>query len=110
MPLIKSSASTHYTTLVAITLLLSEIMPSCSYYKEKKLVYITIIVPSNRQSFFYIKCIKLNIYLSYNIKLVSKHYAYIVAVILSLSKIMPIYSCCTEKKLVYIIITALFNY
>jgi hypothetical protein len=41
--------------------------------------------------------------------LVSKHYAYIVAVILSLSKIMPIYSCCAKKKLVYIIIIALFS-
>ena len=38
--------------------------------------------------------------------LVSKHYAYTVAVILSLSEIMPSYSYSKEKKLVYIIITA----
>ena len=42
--------------------------------------------------------------------LVSKHLAYyfkLVAVILLLSKIMPTYSRCTEKGLVYIIIIAL---
>ena len=38
--------------------------------------------------------------------LVSKHYTYIVAVILSLSKIMPTYSYCVLKRLVYIIIIA----
>ena len=38
--------------------------------------------------------------------LVSKHYTYIVAVILSLSKIMPTYSYCVLKGLVYIIIIA----
>ena len=38
-----------------------------------------------------------------------KHRAYIVVVILLLSKIMPSYSHYTEKKLVYIIITALFS-
>ena len=38
--------------------------------------------------------------------LVSKHRACIIAVILSLSEIMPMYSCCTKKKLVYIIIAA----
>ena len=52
-------------------LLLSEIMPSCSHYKEKKLVYIIIAAPLSRQSFSYVKYIKLNIHLSYNIKLVS---------------------------------------
>ena len=79
MPLIKSSASTYYTTLVAITLLLSEIMPSCSYYKEKKLVYIIIAAPFNCQTFSYIKCIKLNMHLSYNIRLVSNtKYLYLI--------------------------------
>ena len=40
---------------------------------------------------------------------VSKHCAYIVAVILFLGEIMPFCSCCEEKKLVYIIIAALFG-
>ena len=38
--------------------------------------------------------------------LASKHCAYIIAVILLLSEIMPIYSCCIKKKLVYVIIIA----
>ena len=38
--------------------------------------------------------------------LVSKCCVYIVTLILLLGVIMPIYSCYTEKKLVYIIITA----
>ena len=41
--------------------------------------------------------------------LASKCYTYIVAVILLLGKIMPSYSCCKEKKLVYIIIIAPFS-
>jgi hypothetical protein len=45
--------------------------------------------------------------------LVFKHLAYrskLVTIILLFSKIMPSYSCYTEKGLVYIIITALFSY
>ena len=42
--------------------------------------------------------------------LVSKCYTYIVALILLLGVIMPIYSYYTEKKLVCVIITAPFNY
>ena len=38
--------------------------------------------------------------------LASKGCAYIVITILLLGKIMPIYSCCAKKKLVYITITA----
>ena len=34
----------------------------------------------------------------------------LVAVILSLSEIIPSYSCCMEKGLVYIIIAVPFNY
>ena len=71
MPPIRSLASKRRTYTVAVILLLSEIMPSCSYYKEKKLVYIIIIAPFSRQPSLYIKCTKLNIYLSCNIKLVS---------------------------------------
>jgi hypothetical protein len=46
MPFIRSLASKHlayYSKLVAIILLFSEIMPTCSCYMEKGLVYITII-------------------------------------------------------------------
>ena len=41
--------------------------------------------------------------------LISKCRAYIVLVIFSLSEIMPMYSRYTKKKLVYIIIIALFS-
>ena len=41
--------------------------------------------------------------------LVSKCCVYTVTVILLLGKIMPSYSCCNEKKLVYIIIIAPFS-
>ena len=42
--------------------------------------------------------------------LVSKCCIYTVSLILLLGIVMPIYSCCTEKKLVYIIIMALFSH
>ena len=42
--------------------------------------------------------------------LASKCRAYIVTVILLLSEIIPSYSRCEEKKLVYIIIIALFSH
>ena len=48
MPFIRSLASKRRAYTVAVILLLSEIMPSYSYYKEKKLVYITIIAPFSR--------------------------------------------------------------
>jgi hypothetical protein len=57
----------HYFKLIAVILLLSKIMPSCSHYIEKGLVYITITALFNCQPSFYFKCIKLNIHLSYNI-------------------------------------------
>jgi hypothetical protein len=51
MPFIRSSVFkclTHRFKLVAMILLLSEIMPSYSYCKEKGLVYIVIIAPFSR--------------------------------------------------------------
>ena len=45
MPPVRSLVFKHYTCAVAVIFLLSEIMPSYSYYKEKKLVYVTIIAP-----------------------------------------------------------------
>ena len=71
MPPIRSLASERRARTVAVILLLSEIMPSYSHCEEKKLVYIIIAVPSGRQPSFYIKCTKLNIYLSYNVRSVS---------------------------------------
>ena len=71
MPFIKFLAFkclTYYFKLVAVTLLLSKIMPTYSRYTKKGLVYIIIIIPFSRQLSFYAKCIKLNIYFSYNIR------------------------------------------
>ena len=71
MPLIRFLAFKHHAYIMAVILLLSEIMPSCSCCKEKKLVYIIIIAPSSRQPSFCVKCTKLNMCLSCNVKSVS---------------------------------------
>ena len=68
IPPIRSLASKRYACVVAVILLLSEIMPSYFYYKEKKLVYIVIVALFNHQPSLYIECTKLNIYFSYNIR------------------------------------------
>jgi hypothetical protein len=57
----------YCSKLIAVILLLSEIMPSCSCYTEKGLVYIIIIALFSQQPSSCFKYIKLNIYLSYNI-------------------------------------------
>ena len=70
MPPIKSSVSEHsiyYFKLVALILLLSEIMPTCSCCAEKKLIYITIIALFSCQPSSCFKCTKLNIYSFYNV-------------------------------------------
>ena len=71
MPFIRSLASKCHAYAVAVILSLGEIMPSYSYCNKKKLVYIIIIAPFSHQSSSYIKCIKLNIHLSCNVRLVS---------------------------------------
>ena len=71
MPPIRFSVSERRARTVAVILLLGEIMPSCSYCEEKKLVYIIIITPFSHQLSFYVECTKLNIYLSYNVISVS---------------------------------------
>ena len=71
MPFIRSLVSKRRTYVIAVILLLGEIMPSYSYYKEKKLVYIIIIALFSYQPFSYFKCTKSNIYLSCNVKSVS---------------------------------------
>ena len=73
MPPIRSlvfKRTAYYFKLVAIILLLNKIMPTYSRYMEKGLVYIIIIAFLGRQPSFYTKCIKLNIYLSCDIRLV----------------------------------------
>ena len=71
MPFIRSLASKHYTCVITVILLLGEIIPSYSYCEKKKLVYIIIVVLFSCQSSFYIKCTKLNMRLSCNVKSVS---------------------------------------
>ena len=71
MPFIRSLASKHHAYTIAIILLLSKIMLTYSHYAEKKLVYIIIIALFSHQPFSCIKCTKLNIYSSCNIKSVS---------------------------------------
>ena len=71
MPLIRSLASKRCTYIITIILLLSEIMPICSYYILKGLVCIIIIASLGCQPSSYTKCTKLNMHLSCNVKLVS---------------------------------------
>ena len=79
MPFIRFLASKRRTYIVVVILSLSEIMPTCSCYVSKGLVYIVIIAPLSRQPSFYTKCIKLNMRSFYNIKLVfNAKYAYLI--------------------------------
>ena len=74
MPPVRSLAfkrTARHFKLIAVIFLLSKIMPIYSYYMEKGLVYVAIIAPLGRQPSFYAKCTKLNIRLSYNVRLVS---------------------------------------
>ena len=68
MPFIRFLASKRCAYVVTIILLLSEIIFTYSCYIEKKLVYIIIITLFGCQPSSYIKCTKLNIYLSYNVR------------------------------------------
>ena len=68
MPLIRSLISEYYAYIVLVIFLFSKIMFIYSRCAKKKLVYIAIIAPSSYQPSFYLKCIKLNIYLSYNVR------------------------------------------
>ena len=84
MPLIRSLASKCCTCVVVTILSFSKIMPFYFYCEKKKLIYVMIIAPSNHQPFFYIKCAKLNIYLSCNVRLVlnAKYISFIRLIIL----------------------------
>ena len=70
MPSVRSLVSKCYARVIAIILLLSKIMPTYSCCVLKGLVYVIIIVPLGRQPSSCIKYTKLNMYLSYNIRLV----------------------------------------
>ena len=70
MPPVRSLASERRAYIVAVILLLSKIMPTCSCCVLKGLVYIAIVAPLNCQPFFYIKCTKLNMRSSCDVKLV----------------------------------------
>ena len=71
MPPVRSSASKRCACVVAVILLFGEIMPTYSCYVLKGLVCVIIIASLGRQPFFYTKCIKLNMRLSYNVRSVS---------------------------------------
>ena len=71
MPFVGFLVSKRYTYIISIILLLSEIIPLYSHCTKKKLVYIIVVAPFSCQPSFYIKYIKINMHLSYNIKLVS---------------------------------------
>ena len=71
MPPIRSLASERRAHTVAVILSLGEIMPSYSCCNEKKLVCVVIIAPFGHQPSSCIEYTKLNICLSYNVRLVS---------------------------------------
>ena len=71
MPFIRSLASKRHAYTIAVILLFSEIMPTCSCCMEKKLVYIIITALFSRQPSSYIKYTKSNMRLSCNIKSIS---------------------------------------
>ena len=68
MPFIKSLVSKYYAHIIAVIFSLNKIMPMCSHYAEKKLVYIIITAPSSRQPSFCFKYTKSNIRSSCDIK------------------------------------------
>ena len=70
MPLIRSLVSKYCTRVVAVILLLSKIMPTYFRCVLKGLVYIAIIALLGCQPSSYIKCTKLNMRSSCNIRLV----------------------------------------
>ena len=71
MPFIRSSVSERRARVIAVILLFSEIMPTCSRCVLNGLVCVIIIAPLGRQPSFYIKYTKSNIHSSCDIRLVS---------------------------------------
>jgi hypothetical protein len=73
MPSIRSIAFKYYIYTIILILLFSKIMPTYSYYIKKGLVYIIIIALFSYQPSSYFNYTKLNIYLSCNIRSISKN-------------------------------------
>ena len=71
MPSVRFLASEHRAYVVTVILLFGKIMPTCSCYVLKGLVYIIIIALLGRQPSFYTKYTKLNICLFCDVRLVS---------------------------------------
>ena len=67
MPLIRFMVCKRRALLIFTITLLSIIMPFYFYCVKKKLLYIAITTPSNRQPSFYIEYTKSNIYLFCNV-------------------------------------------
>ena len=79
MPPIRFSASKRRAYIIAVILLLGKIMPTCSRYMLKGLVYVAIIAPLGRQPSSYTKCTKSNMRSSCDIKSVSNaKYIYLI--------------------------------
>ena len=67
MPPIKFMAFKRRAYIISLILPLSKIMPTCSYYIKKKLIYIIIAALFSCQPLSYIKCTKSNIHLTCDI-------------------------------------------
>ena len=94
IPPIRSLASKRHAYIVAVILSLSEIMPIYSRCVLKGLIYIIIIAPLSHQPSFYIKCIKLNMYLSCDIRLVfNTKYAFLIRSCILQSLQLPYLIC-----------------
>jgi len=61
----------RHTYTVTFILLSGEVIPLCSRYTKKGLVYIAIAAPSGHQPSSYSKCTSVNMRLLYNVRLVS---------------------------------------
>ena len=94
-----SIASVCYTVLIALIFSISKVIPSCSHYIKKGLVYIAIASPSGRQPSSCTKYTKVNMRSSYNIYSVSAaKYIYYPTF---LSRLVPCLSCYRVLDLIY---------
>ena len=79
MPPIRSTASRRYNKLILLILSISKVMPSCSCYIKKGLLYIIIASPSSRQLLSCAEYTTVNMHLFYNVCLVSNtEYKYLI--------------------------------
>ena len=79
MPPIRSTAFRRHNKLMLLILFISKVMPSCSCYIKKGLLYVVIASPSSCQLLSYTKYTTINIRFSCNICLVSDaEYKYLI--------------------------------